>query len=196
MGPCEAMQRLSSRHLRPEDTNNHVRPQAALQVSCSGSTTCIWISADMKAGHHRQKPASHRPATPSPVVIRQLFPSPDVPPGKYNYMVVQQACRCAAHGDGAAVGVGLAGVVQQMRHVACAWQERLSTRREHSAAAALASQQDCKVWAPLNAGRYGLPSAQDMREARQRWGHRRIQGDVPYCLGQVRTAEDKHKFST
>jgi len=35
-------------------------------------------------------------------------------------MIAQCACFHAAHCDGAAVGIGLAGVVEQVRHVACA----------------------------------------------------------------------------
>ena len=161
-----------------------MRPQAALQVSCSDITTCSGISAALKALHHSQESTSHRPLTPSPVVIRQLFPRPDTPPGEDDYMIAQQACRCATYCYGPAVGVGLAGVVQQVRHVACTWREQLSTRHRHSAAASLALHQD--------AGRYEPCSAQEMREARQKWSHRRVSEDVPSLLGQVRPAEDTH----
>ena len=113
-------------------------PQATLQVACSGSRTCIWISADMKAADHNRKTISCRPMAPSPVVIRQLFPSPNAFLGEDDHMIVQQARRCAAHCDCAAVGVGLTAVVQQVRHVACIWREQLGARHEHLAAASLA----------------------------------------------------------
>ena len=55
----------------------------------------------------------------SPVVVCQLLSSHDATPGKDDDMIAQCACLCAADCDGAAVGIWLAGVIQQMRHVAC-----------------------------------------------------------------------------
>jgi len=55
----------------------------------------------------------------APVVIGELLSGCDAALGKDHHVVGQRASLWAAHADGAAVAVGLARVVQQVRHVAC-----------------------------------------------------------------------------
>lgn len=63
----------------------------------------------------------------APVVIGELFPGCDSALGKDDDMVRERAGVGAAHSDGAAVAVGLARVVQQVCHVACAQDQQPPT---------------------------------------------------------------------
>lgn len=61
----------------------------------------------------------------APVVVGEFLSGRDAALGKDDHVVGQRAGLWAAHADGAAVAVGLARVVQQVRHVACANRSKL-----------------------------------------------------------------------